>query len=75
MWEYKLARFTSRVACVRILGLGYAGLPLACCFAEAGFKTRAFDIDAAKVHALQSGQSDIKHIPPERIAKLALIRK
>jgi UDP-N-acetyl-D-glucosamine dehydrogenase len=53
-----------------VLGLGYAGLPLACCFAEAGFETFGFDIDGTKIQELQDGLTYIDHIPSERIASL-----
>ncbi len=69
-WERAIEKFNSRTARVGILGLGYAGLPLACCFAEAGYETRAFDIDKEKIRALRAGRSYINHICPERIAKL-----
>jgi UDP-N-acetyl-D-glucosamine dehydrogenase len=35
-----------------------------------GFATTGFDIDAAKVKALNTGRSCIKHIPAKRIAAL-----
>ncbi len=35
-WERAIAKFKDRSARVGVLGLGYAGLPLTCCFAEAG---------------------------------------
>jgi UDP-N-acetyl-D-glucosamine dehydrogenase len=65
-----IERFQRRAATVGILGLGYAGLPLACCFAEQGFRTIGFDIDSAKVRALSEGRSYIGHLPAERIQRL-----
>jgi len=70
LWERAIARFNDRSARIGVLGLGYAGLPLTCCFAEAGFQTYGFDIDAEKVEQLQAGRSYIGHIPPERIGRL-----
>jgi UDP-N-acetyl-D-glucosamine dehydrogenase len=61
---------TSRDAKIGVIGLGYVGLPLACMFAEKGFPTTGFDIDAPKVTALNSGRSYIKHIPGKRIAAI-----
>jgi UDP-N-acetyl-D-glucosamine dehydrogenase len=58
----------ARTARVGIIGLGYVGLPLACLFAEKGFRTTGFDIDTPKVTALNAGRSYIKHIPGKRIA-------
>src|SRR5262245_13384007 len=66
-----LARaITARTARVGIIGLGYVGLPLACLFAEKGFATTGFDIDTAKVAALNAGRSYIKHIPKKRIGAI-----
>jgi len=70
LWERAIAKFNDRSARIGVLGLGYAGLPLTCCFAEAGFQTYGFDIDAEKVEQLQAGRSYIGHIPAERIGRL-----
>src|SRR5229473_807976 len=70
LWERAIAKFNDRSARVGVLGLGYAGLPLTCCFAEAGFETFGFDVDRAKIAQLQAGQSYIGHIPEQRIARL-----
>ncbi|WP_339492240.1 NAD(P)-binding domain-containing protein [Pseudomonas sp. EA_15y_Pfl2_R67] len=48
---------------VGILGLGYTGLPLAFCFAQAGIKVIGFDIDLSKVTCLNEGESYIRGIP------------
>lgn len=53
---------------VGIIGLGYVGLPLALRFAEAGCPVLGFDIDDAKVEALQTGNSYIRHIGNDAIA-------
>jgi UDP-N-acetyl-D-glucosamine dehydrogenase len=53
---------------VGIVGLGYVGLPLALRFAEAGFPVLGFDIDEAKIHAIEKGCSYIKHIGDEAVA-------
>jgi UDP-N-acetyl-D-glucosamine dehydrogenase len=63
-------RFRSHRAIVGIIGLGYAGLPLACCFAEQGFRTVGFDVDSLKIRALREGRSYIGHLPRERIQRL-----
>src|SRR5229473_977421 len=65
-----IEKFHSHRATVGILGLGYAGLPLACCFAEQGFRTVGFDVDSLKVRALCEGRSYIGHLPSERIQRL-----
>jgi UDP-N-acetyl-D-glucosamine dehydrogenase len=70
LWERAIAKFNDRSARIGVLGLGYAGLPLTCGFAEAGFETLGFDVDGAKIQQLQAGQSYIGHIPAQRIARL-----
>jgi UDP-N-acetyl-D-glucosamine dehydrogenase len=70
LWESAIAKFKARSARVGVLGLGYAGLPLTCCFAEAGFETLGFDVDGAKIEQLRAGRSYIGHIPAARIARL-----
>lgn len=47
---------------VGIIGLGYVGLPLALCFAEAGVKTIGFDKNPAKVDKINKGENYIKDI-------------
>jgi len=64
------SRLHNRSARIGVIGLGYVGLPLACLFAEKGFATTGFDIDAAKVKMLNAGRSYIKHIPAKRVAAL-----
>src|SRR5512134_3841520 len=59
----------SRKATVGIVGQGYVGLPLALVFNEAGFPVIGFDSDAAKVTALNKGESYIKHIGADRVKK------
>ncbi len=68
--ESLVEKFNARSARVGVLGLGYAGLPLTCCFAEAGFETLGFDIDPSKIRKLTEGKSYIGHIPSQRIADL-----
>jgi UDP-N-acetyl-D-glucosamine dehydrogenase len=52
---------------VGVLGLGYAGLPLARAFAAAGVPVLGFDTDAAKVDALNVGQNYIGHLPADTV--------
>src|SRR6266508_3429994 len=66
-----LARVQSRTARVGIVGQGYVGLPLALVFCEAGFPVIGFDVDPAKVESLRRGESFIRHISPERVARAA----
>lgn len=58
----KLQTHQARVA---VIGLGYVGLPLAVSFAEAGYEVIGIDVDAAKVDAIQRGESYIEDIPSQ----------
>src|SRR5579859_5896564 len=66
--EQLLQKLKSREARIGVVGLGYVGLPLALRFCEAGFPVTGFDIDAAKVGALNAGKSYIAQIGAERVA-------
>jgi UDP-N-acetyl-D-glucosamine dehydrogenase len=65
--EQKIA---SGEAVVGTLGLGYVGLPLSVEFASAGLRVIGFDLDRAKVEALNRGESYIQDVPAERLAPL-----
>ncbi|MFZ1072537.1 MAG: nucleotide sugar dehydrogenase [Verrucomicrobiia bacterium] len=54
---------------IAVVGLGYVGLPLSLQFARSGVTVLGLDIDPAKVEALNSGRSYIKHISAEAIAE------
>ncbi len=64
-----LDKILAKQAVVGVCGLGYVGLPLALTFGEKGFPVIGFDIDQRKIDAIEKGESYIKHIPGERIAK------
>jgi UDP-N-acetyl-D-glucosamine dehydrogenase len=64
-----LDKILARDAVVGICGLGYVGLPLALTFGEKGFPVIGFDIDQRKIDAIGKGQTYIKHIAADRIAK------
>ena len=64
-----LESIRTRTARVGVIGLGYVGLPLVLLFEEAGFSVLGFDVDEKKTAALTRGESYIRHIGPERIAK------
>jgi UDP-N-acetyl-D-glucosamine dehydrogenase len=70
LFQEACERFRNRSAKVAVLGLGYAGLPIACTFAEAGFRVVGFDIDSRKVENIRRGHSYIAHIDEERISRL-----
>ena len=60
---------------IALIGLGYAGLPLALRFAETGTTVLGVDIDAAKVDRLNAGESYIMHLPGARIASVVENKK
>jgi UDP-N-acetyl-D-glucosamine dehydrogenase len=59
-------RVDSRQARLGIVGLGYAGLPLAMLFAEAGFGVTGIDLNAGRVRAVGEGRSYLVDVPAER---------
>lgn len=65
-----LKRIDDRLLVVGVIGMGYVGLPLALTFADRGFTVIGFDIDVAKIEALNGGRSYIKHIDADDIARL-----
>ena len=52
------------------MGLGYAGLPLAMAFAEAGFDVTGVDLDEARVRTLREGRSYLVDVSVERFRKV-----
>jgi UDP-N-acetyl-D-glucosamine dehydrogenase len=59
-------RIATRSARVGIVGLGYAGLPLAMAFAEAGFPVTGIDLSEERVGAISEGRSYLVDVPAER---------
>ncbi len=55
-------RIARRTAVIGVIGLGYVGLPLLRSFFDAGLPVMGFDIDPAKIEALNHGQSYLKHL-------------
>jgi len=62
-------RIGTREAKLGIVGLGYAGLPLAMTFAEAGFEVVGIDLDAERVEAVREQRSYLVDVPAERYAE------
>ncbi|HET8627694.1 MAG TPA: nucleotide sugar dehydrogenase [Thermomicrobiales bacterium] len=60
----------TRRATVGLVGLGYAGLPLAVAFAGAGFPVVGVDLRPDRIEVLRSGRSYIGDIPDATIAAL-----
>lgn len=55
----------NRQVTVGVIGLGYVGLPLVAAYADSGFPVLGFDIDSAKVSALNAGKSYISSVPDQ----------
>jgi UDP-N-acetyl-D-glucosamine dehydrogenase len=55
---------------IGVIGLGYVGLPLCREFVRGGAHVLGFDVDAAKVDALNAGRSYIEHIPAAAVADM-----
>jgi UDP-N-acetyl-D-glucosamine dehydrogenase len=64
-------RIAARAARVGIVGLGYAGLPLAMAFAEAGFDVVGIDLDRERVKAIGDRRSYLVDVPVERYSGVA----
>jgi UDP-N-acetyl-D-glucosamine dehydrogenase len=73
--EHFLDRVAARDITVGVVGLGYAGLPLAVACAEAGFTTTGHDIDAARCADLNRGQSHVADVKPEALAAVLAARR
>lgn len=63
-------RIASRQAKIGLIGLGYAGLPLAVAFAEAGFTVTGIDLAAERVDALNAGRSYVGDVSEARLAPI-----
>ena len=61
-------KIRNRQARIGIIGLGYVGLPLAVEFAKAGFEVTGFDVDVAKVAAINKGHSYIGDVSSEDVS-------
>src|SRR5437763_17091338 len=64
-------RIAQRTATIGIVGLGYAGLPLAMAFAETGFDVTGIDLNEGCVQAVQEHRSYLVDVPAERYEGLA----
>ena len=65
--EHKLRTRSARVA---VVGLGYAGLPMALEFARAGFACVGLDVDVSRVDAVTRGRSPVSNVADAEIAPL-----
>ncbi|UPG72746.1 nucleotide sugar dehydrogenase [Roseomonas gilardii subsp. gilardii] len=67
-----IRRLEARQARIGMIGLGYAGFPLALRYAETGFRVTGFDIDPDKVAAVRAGRSPIHGIADSRVAAVGI---
>lgn len=59
-------RILDRSATLAVLGLGHVGLPLAAALVRAGYRVLGYDVDAARVAALQRGERVLPHLGAEQ---------
>ena len=64
-------RIAAREARVGVIGLGYAGLPLAMSFAEQGFSVMGIDLNSDRVQAVSERRSYLVDVPADRYSGLA----
>ena len=69
-FEAFLYKVLTRQAKVGVMGLGYVGLPLLRLFASKRFSVTGFDIDEEKIAKLSAGDSYIKSVSSEELARL-----
>jgi UDP-N-acetyl-D-glucosamine dehydrogenase len=63
-------KLRARKARIAVVGLGYAGLPMAVEFARAGFAVVGFDVDPSKVDSVARGRSPVSNVTDGEIASL-----
>lgn len=64
------ARFEARTGRIAILGLGFAGLPMAIELAQSGFSVVGLDIDANRVQRVNAGISPVTDVPDDVVNAL-----
>lgn len=63
-------RLLNKEARIGIIGLGYAGLPMAVEIASAGFTVVGFDVSEDKITAVNAGRSPVSDVSAEVVAAL-----
>ena len=61
-------RIETKEATVATVGLGYVGLPLLLTVNDAGYRALGFDINGARVDAINAGRQVISYFEPDRIS-------
>src|SRR5438067_1570767 len=64
------AKLETRTARVGVLGLGYAGLPMAIALGGAGYSVVGLDVDAGRADAVASGSSPVTDVTDAEIRAL-----
>ena len=67
-------KISNQSAGIGIVGLGYAGLPLALAFAEAGFKVCGVDVQQQKVDLVNRGEPYIADVSSKRLLAMVTNR-
>ena len=70
MKEQLLNKIKNKEITVGVVGLGYAGLPVAVEKAKAGFKTIGFDVQKAKVDMVNAGHNYIGDVVDDDLKKI-----
>lgn len=70
MKEQLLKKIRDKEIIVGVVGLGYVGLPLAVEKAKAGFRTIGFDVQAAKVDLVNSGNNYIGDVVDDDLKQI-----
>ena len=60
-------KIEDRSARIGVIGLGYVGLPMTLTMAEKGYSVLGFDIDPAKIDALNHARNYIQHLDGNRL--------
>lgn len=61
-----------------VVGLGYVGIPLACCLAQSGAEVIGIDVDESRVDAIRRGENPLKGEEPglsELLREVVIARK
>ncbi len=68
-------KIEGRSAKVVVVGLGYAGLPLAVALAKAGYEVTGVEISPEKVSLIEAGRSDVQGVSDLDVAELNALGK
>jgi UDP-N-acetyl-D-glucosamine dehydrogenase len=68
-------KIADKTAEIVVVGIGYAGLPLASEFARAGFRVTGLDRDTNRVRLLNAGESYIADVPGADIAPFVIAQR